>query len=651
MLVFAVCCAARMISEAPRTSISLNSFVLTKIPLHGTHCAAFGFSALLLRSHQYPSHLFSLLPVSGLVYWLRQSNRTVDPLETLLDVPSQPQVAGVSCEFTVRCRDNLGEPFPHSGGPLQVIFQDAFLEPPAPAPEFSRCKLTIGEGPKLPHPLSHFGAVAIPEEHAVLIIGGSKEAMNANNCQVLCFNIKTGKYGEFPPLVQSYTAGHCGRLKDGVIYTIGNYTGYNRETLQLYDPRSRVWRCVSSFGVGLLPASVVDSQNRLHCIGGGGANHFMTDGRGAAMLTPLPQSLSHHGAAIDAADRIYVFGGTHDGSTAIKSMLIFDPLSGVWIPGPSMPEERCDFAWWSDDKQIVVMGGASRAQLGVEPSFDTIFIYDMKRQQWTIAEEKLPHPMRAGTAAMVDGVIHCFGGITANQRRDYHFTIRPLTQQAPPAIPSEVLADEKQRDKPVESAGRSVSAALESLNVVDNQDGTYRVRYRVLRSGVYSVKVLLNDRPIKESPFFISVPPLDLGCVHLLQPEAAQALLAPSAVPDSVEVDGITFKFGAVEAPRAVETAPFSFAGPLSAAPSVGLAGFGSQGPLCSVGALFFCGSFPSLFFLVLSCLLTISCRSLCFTCRSVIGFCAACIHNAVCVRRSPASRSPQTHATRFLDG
>ncbi len=143
--------------------------------------------------------------------------------------------------------------------------------------------------------------------------------------------------------------------------------------------------------------------------------------------TSMPTPRGSPGAA-ELDGRLYVVGGY---STYTESFLgtleIYDPATGQWSPGASVPTGRRWPATAAIGGKLYVVGGANSAG-GAGPRLETLEIYDPATGQWSPGSS-MPTAREQAGAAVVDGQLYVVGGRGENHALATLEVYDPATDQ------------------------------------------------------------------------------------------------------------------------------------------------------------------------------------------------------------------------------
>ena len=128
--------------------------------------------------------------------------------------------------------------------------------------------------------------------------------------------------------------------------------------------------------------------------------------------TALPRPLSRPAAAVGVDGRIYVFGGTANG-TESNATSIYDPTANSWSSGASMPTAREGArAVTLPDGRIAVLGGGSLCGTGLCDRgivYDRVEVYDPAANSWATLPH-MPTPRYRPVVALLGGRLYAIGG-------------------------------------------------------------------------------------------------------------------------------------------------------------------------------------------------------------------------------------------------
>eukprot|EP00588_Corethron_pennatum_P013930 CAMPEP_0194277166 /NCGR_PEP_ID=MMETSP0169-20130528/9556_1 /TAXON_ID=218684 /ORGANISM="Corethron pennatum, Strain L29A3" /LENGTH=487 /DNA_ID=CAMNT_0039021061 /DNA_START=40 /DNA_END=1503 /DNA_ORIENTATION=+ len=189
-----------------------------------------------------------------------------------------------------------------------------------PPVSFSINVAIFSPGPEMLSERSGLGAVVLPENQGVLIIGGGDNDDNLASTEIL--DLETERFSPGPSMESERWCCGAAVLEDGSVVAIGGYNETSLSTTEVFYPGSTTW----SPGPNLASA-------RLGC-------------------TALP--LTHN--------RVLVIGGQHDSSDRpyLSPTELVDLTSGISTPGPEMSRSRhCCSAVMLHDGRVLIIGGRS----------------------------------------------------------------------------------------------------------------------------------------------------------------------------------------------------------------------------------------------------------------------------------------------------
>lgn len=195
----------------------------------------------------------------------------------------------------------------------------------------------------------------------------------------------------------------------GFVYAMGGFdeTGFNPvDTVWRYLPDSDSWETRASLPapVGAGAAAVID--DRIFLVGGVSAGisayAYDPDGDSWSELPAMTVSREHV-AAVARDGRLWVMGGRWQGAMH-ASVVVLDPATGEWVPGPDMQEARSGFGAALVGGSIVVAGGEV-----FEPTVRALDGVEALDQTWA-SLGTAPTPIHGVPLAVVDDTVYLIGG-------------------------------------------------------------------------------------------------------------------------------------------------------------------------------------------------------------------------------------------------
>jgi N-acetylneuraminic acid mutarotase len=219
----------------------------------------------------------------------------------------------------------------------------------------------------LPVPLNH--AMAAAAGGKLYVIGGQSSAAGSGPflTTVFIFDPQIGTWSQGAPMPTARGGGAAATI-EGKIYVVGGRPPHGA-VFSVYDPQADDW----------------------------------------TVLPDLPTPRNHL-AAVALGGRLFVIGGRFGAgfqSEMTDALEIFDPLTGIWSSGTSMPTVRGGLNAVAAEGCIHVFGGEGSG--GVFPQHEA---YDPGSDSW-FSLAPMPVPVHGVTgAAYLNGLIHLPGGGT-----------------------------------------------------------------------------------------------------------------------------------------------------------------------------------------------------------------------------------------------
>ena len=227
-------------------------------------------------------------------------------------------------------------------------------------------------GPPLPRPMHHTMAAAV--DGVLYLIGGEFDGAGTGRPEVYLNTVyaldpAVGDWQQRAPMPTMRSGGGVGVIA-GKIYVAGGRPPAGRD-FAVYDPAADQWE----------------------------------------RLPDLPTQRNHLG--VDAIDgKLYVAGGRFGagvGSEMTAALEIFDPATGSWTAGASLPAPRAGVTAIAANGCLYLIGGEGN---DADPRgvFEEVEAYDPRADTWQRLTP-MPTPTHGLTqAALIDGRIHVPGG-------------------------------------------------------------------------------------------------------------------------------------------------------------------------------------------------------------------------------------------------
>jgi len=220
------------------------------------------------------------------------------------------------------------------------------------------------------------------------------------------------------PRLSEARAGLAVAALDGRIYAAGGAGLVDpRDDLEVYDPDAGIWRTLKPLPVGLERFSMTSAEGRLYVAGGYSGEEGAQPSDQVWSYDPemdlwqgetaLPGAKASF-AMVALDDALYALGG-EDGA---PGLFVFDLNTREWNAAEA-PEtiNRRGVAATVIGTEIWLIGGVRDGEASAR-----VDVYDTVEQRWREGPS-LPQPRAGHAAAVVEGVIHIFGGRSADMRQ------------------------------------------------------------------------------------------------------------------------------------------------------------------------------------------------------------------------------------------
>ena len=314
------------------------------------------------------------------------------------------------------------DPLPIAMGPDGSIFVG----------EFNGGKVTVLEPlgtwrtdlPKVPKALLDPGSATL--DGKLYLVGGKTASTHLSSLYIYDPNdpIDSGddEWSVGPNLLGPGVENPAVTASDGKLYTFGGSTAPFSGAVSnaaVFDPTSSTWTSLAAMPTARGGATAQILNDKIYVIGGMGTNGASLDtvevydpstnqwSTGVSMQTPR----DNLGAAV-VDDLLYVFGGrtrNADGSVVndtLDSLEIFDPLTGEWEFGKSMPTGRRAFSVGTLNGRIQAIGG-EKAPGGA--AFNQHEEYNPLTDSWRTLPS-IVTPRHGAAVGTIDDVIYIAGG-------------------------------------------------------------------------------------------------------------------------------------------------------------------------------------------------------------------------------------------------
>jgi serine/threonine-protein kinase PknK len=272
---------------------------------------------------------------------------------------------------------------------------------------------------EMPHLLQPRAAAAAAVVGRRLIVTGGVDANGAPLNTTEVFDGNSWTLGAPIPTPRQLLAG----ASDGkLMYTVGGTSGDSDLTMvEAYDPAAKTWTSLPPLPTARSDLGVALVDGRLVVVGGisGGqvlksVSVFDLMAKTWAGLPDMDTAV--HGMAVAAVDKsVYAIGGStgpDDGQVVSSAAVLKLPARKVqpasqWRSLPNAPTARLMMAWTVLNDKIWIIGGL---RSGAEP-LNLVETYDPKTGAWDTGPS-LPMPLHHAAAATYRGEVVVLGGAT-----------------------------------------------------------------------------------------------------------------------------------------------------------------------------------------------------------------------------------------------
>jgi len=263
----------------------------------------------------------------------------------------------------------------------------------------------------LPEANSEMGVVGLNGK--IYVIGGYPSTrMSVNTVQV--YDTATDSWTVAAPLPVALNHLMPAAF-NGKVYVIGGQTDANTayvSTVQEYEPATNSWRARAPMPTARSAGAAAVIDGKIYVAGGRpprGADFAVYDPAKDEWTTlPNLPTQRNHLMALAHEGKLYVVGRRFDGgfqSIAADTVEIFDPKTGLWSKGATLPKARGGLNGVSANGCMHFFGGEFAT--GVHPDHD---VYNPKTDRWT-SLPNMPQPVHGVTGLhFQDGLIYLPGG-------------------------------------------------------------------------------------------------------------------------------------------------------------------------------------------------------------------------------------------------
>lgn len=235
----------------------------------------------------------------------------------------------------------------------------------------------------------------------------------------LRFNPATGGTQRLPDLPEPRNHAMMAALR-GELYVFGGYDGLSfiaTDTVWQYSPARNRWIRFTTMPGAMAAAAAVSLGDFIYVITRNGFIWRLDVDAKEWTIFPGPGTVNRdHANAVAFRGEIWWLagrGGNAQGQfRSLRSVDIFDPVTGVWRPGPSLSHGHSGFAAAVVQGQIMVAGGehpgATLDLWTLEPSLE---VYSARAGHWRPGPA-VPVPVHGVGGAALNGRFYLLGGST-----------------------------------------------------------------------------------------------------------------------------------------------------------------------------------------------------------------------------------------------
>ncbi|MBG30478.1 MAG: hypothetical protein CMI31_10830 [Opitutae bacterium] len=167
---------------------------------------------------------------------------------------------------------------------------------------------------------------------------------------------------------------------DGKIYFVGGHNGSTKNIAERYDPASNQWETLAPMSLARKGVAAAVLNGKLYAIGGEGHTsvEIFDPQTGQWSAGPSLPSEVNHGTAITVGGKILLVGGRNSADQNINQVLELDPATNQWSQKAAMPTVRHGTKLVSFNDKVWAIGGHNDGN-----QLDKVEIYDLATDSWT----------------------------------------------------------------------------------------------------------------------------------------------------------------------------------------------------------------------------------------------------------------------------
>eukprot|EP00588_Corethron_pennatum_P025220 CAMPEP_0194315182 /NCGR_PEP_ID=MMETSP0171-20130528/11983_1 /TAXON_ID=218684 /ORGANISM="Corethron pennatum, Strain L29A3" /LENGTH=501 /DNA_ID=CAMNT_0039070883 /DNA_START=101 /DNA_END=1606 /DNA_ORIENTATION=+ len=239
-----------------------------------------------------------------------------------------------------------------------------------PLVPFSLDVAIFSPGPKMLSKRCGLGAVVLPENRGVLVVGGQDGREHLASTELL--DIETQKFSSGSSMESRRSGCAAVVLEDGKVIVVGGYyNGTVLSTSEVLNPATDTWSPGPNMTSGRHGcAALALSDARILVIGGISYDTNVTFSLSTTEILDLSTEISTPGPEMSCTrnycsvvmlhdGRVLVIGGQNSTANNLSTTEVLDLSDGTSSPGPEMNIARCatSATLLSEDGQVLVIGG------------------------------------------------------------------------------------------------------------------------------------------------------------------------------------------------------------------------------------------------------------------------------------------------------